>query len=91
MKRLLFFILFLSLLVSFGNEGWVKLYKLKQFERSLEEENRSLTEASAALHQEIKNLNEADYLNHFIRSEIGFVRENELIYEFVGGSVKKEP
>lgn len=84
MRRLLFFILFLALLVSFANEGWVKLYKLRQFEGTLDGENRAVARDNASLRREIRNLGDSKYLDRLIRRETGFIRDNELIYEFVG-------
>lgn len=83
MKRLFFFILFLGLLVSFANEGWVKLYRLSQFEKSIDGENRAIARNNASLREEIRNLGDPKYLDHLIRRETGFIRDNELIYEFV--------
>jgi len=89
LKRVLTFIAFLSLLASFGNEGWVKLYKLRQFERMMETENRTIAQNNTDLQLEIENLSDPRYLEHYIRQQIGFIRENELIYEFVDESHKK--
>ncbi len=83
MKRVLFFILFLSLLVSFGNQGWVKWYKLRQFERNLENEIRFLSESNLTLQKEIADLKDPQYLEGYIREELGYVRDNELLYEIV--------
>lgn len=69
--------------MSFANEGWVKLYKLRQFEKTLDEENRAIAQNNASLRGEIRNLGDPRYLEHLIRRETGFIRENELIYEFV--------
>jgi cell division protein FtsB len=82
MKRLVFFILFLSLLVSFGNEGWVRLYHLKQFGKSLEEKNGALAKNNRALFREIQDLKDSRYLEHYIREELGYLKENEVSYEF---------
>jgi cell division protein FtsB len=83
MKRLFFFILLLSLLASFGNEGWVKFYKMRQAVASLESQNRAVAAENEKIRREIENLKDPKYLDHFIRNEIGFVREGESLYEFV--------
>ena len=83
MKRIFFFILFLGVLASFGNEGWVKLYKLRQHEASLEGENRLMAQRNLELQFEIENLKESKYLDHYIRRELGFIRDHEIIYEFI--------
>jgi cell division protein FtsB len=82
MKRFVFFILFLSLLVSFGNEGWFKLYRLKQFERMLQKKNELLVQNNAALLKEIRNLKDPRYLEHYIREELGYLKDDEVLYEF---------
>lgn len=82
MKKLASFIFFLALLVGFGNQGWVKLYKLRQVGKVLEAKNHAIAENNLKLHQEIENLQNAKYLDHYIRKELGFVKDNEMIYEF---------
>ena len=79
MKRLLFFILFLGILVSFANEGWVKLYKLRQFEKTLDGENRAIARNNNSLRGEIQNLGDPKYLDLLIRRETGFIRDNEIM------------
>lgn len=83
MKRFLFFIALLALLASFGNQGWVKLYKMRQAEAALAEENRLAANENEKIRQEIENLQDPKYLEHFIRNEIGLAREGETLYEFV--------
>lgn len=82
MKRLFFFILFMGILVSFGNEGWVKLYHLKQFEKGLEEKNALLAQNNRDLLKEIQDLKDLKYIEHYIRRELGYVRADEILYEF---------
>ena len=83
MKRLFFFIALLSLLVAFGNQGWVKLYKLRQAEASLETKNRQIAADNDKIRREIDNLSDHKYLDRFIRNELGYSRTNETLYEFV--------
>jgi cell division protein FtsB len=82
-KRLLFFIAVLSLLVSFGNEGWVKLYQLRRIGASLEEQNHLVALQNEKIRREIDLLNDPKYLDRFIRNEMGYAREGETLYEFV--------
>jgi cell division protein FtsB len=82
-KRLLFFIAVLSLLVSFGNEGWVKLYQLRRVEASLEEQNHLVALQNDKIRREIDLLNDPKYLERLIRNEMGYAREDEKLYEFV--------
>lgn len=82
MRRGLILILFLAAIASFGNEGWVKWYKLKNYKRSLIDENRLLAEHNLTLIQEINDLKDPQFLERYIRQEWGLVRENELLFEF---------
>jgi cell division protein FtsB len=82
MKRIIFYILFLGLLVSFGNEGWFKFLKLKKFEQSLQDQNQLLAEQNVVLTKSIEDLKDPKYLEHYIRQELGFVRGDEILYEF---------
>lgn len=81
MKQILFFILFLTLLASFGNQGWIRLYRLTQFEKSLERENAGLAEDNNNLKREIRDLQDPLYVERYIRQELGFVRENEILFQ----------
>ncbi len=85
MKRLLFFIAVLSLLVSFGNEGWVKLYRLRRVEAGLEEQNRLVAMQNDKIRHEIGSLKDPKYLDRFIRNELGYSRQGEMLYEFIEG------
>jgi cell division protein FtsB len=73
----------LSLLVSFGNEGWVKLYQLRRVEASLEEQNHLVALQNDKIRREIDLLNDPKYLERLIRNEMGYAREDEKLYEFV--------
>ncbi|HSA58694.1 MAG TPA: septum formation initiator family protein [bacterium] len=83
MKRLLFFIAVLSLLVSFGNEGWVRLYQLRRVGASIEEQNRLVALQNDKIRHEIEDLRDPKYLERFIRNEMGYAREGETLYEFI--------
>lgn len=83
MKRFLFFVVLLAALASFGNQGWVRLYKMRQAEAALDEQNRVSAAENEKIRREIENLKDPKYLEHFIRNEIGLAREGETLYEFV--------
>lgn len=85
MKRFFIFIAVLSLLVAFGNEGWVKFYKLRQVAASLEDQNRLIYLQNERIRTEIANLQDSKYLERFIRNELGYTREGEFLYEFTQG------
>ncbi len=71
-------------LVFFGNEGWLKFYKLRQFEKSLQREDSELSKNNISLLKEIINLKDKKYLTHYIRDTLGFVKDDELLFEFSG-------
>lgn len=71
----------MALLAAFGNGGWVKLYRLRNVEKSLMEENRLLTDHNMNLAKEISDLKDPLYLERIIREELGFVKDNEILYE----------
>ncbi len=81
MKKVLFFGLFLLLLASFGNEGWVKWYQLRSYEKSLQGQNQKIHQDNLRLLQEIKALKDSKYLEHYIREDLGYVRGDEISYE----------
>lgn len=86
MKRLFFFVALLSLLVAFGNQGWVKLYKLRQAEAAIESQNLQIAADNEKIRREIDDLSDPKYLDHFIRNELGYSRPSETLYEFVDGN-----
>ncbi len=79
MKKLLLAALFLAFLVSFGNQGWVKLYKLRQVEKRIEDENRLVEEKNRLLQEEIVQLKDVQYLETYIRGELGYIRDDEIL------------
>lgn len=86
MKKFLFYILGLSLLAFFGNEGGFKLYKLYHFAQSIEQKNKTIDNDNRRIREEIVLLKDSAYLENYIRRTLGFVKENEKVYEF-----KEEP
>ena len=83
MKRFIFFIFILGLLVTFGNEGWIRFYRLSQFEKSLAGEIEALRKKNDELRGEIVSLRDAKYLETLIRGEMGYIGNHEILYEFV--------
>ena len=81
MRKLLIFILTMSLLAAFGNQGGVKLVRLKNVEKTLREENRLLAEHNMTLIKEIHDLKDPGHLERYIRDELGFVQADEILYE----------
>lgn len=81
MKKILIFVLVMSVLLSFGKEGWLRFYRLRLFENSLQEKNRLLQESNLVLMKEITDLKDPKYVVHYIRDTMGFVTDDEIIFE----------
>lgn len=79
-KRILLILLLVSLNL-FGQQGLVRLYRMKQMARALRYENEDLARQNGALTQEIEKLQQDDYLERLIREERGYVAENERLLE----------
>ncbi|GEM_PF-2620820 len=71
----------MGILATFGNEGWVKFYRLRKFEQSLVEKNGKIAQSSFSLRQEIEDLKDTHLVERYIRNVLGFVRDDEIIYE----------
>ena len=87
MKQPLLLILFLGLLIAFatfgafGNDGWVKLLRLRRYNASLETQNASLIQNNSRLKKQIADLKNPKYLEHCIRDELGYLKEGEILFE----------
>lgn len=81
MKRVFFWVAFLGLLVSFGNEGWVKWFRLRQLEKLMEEKNHLLSQNNTLLRKEIELLHQPATLERTIREELGYVKQDEILYD----------
>jgi cell division protein FtsB len=82
-KRILFFVVFLAVLAGFAKEGWVKLYRLSLAEASLTEQNRTVSEQNDKLRRDITHLNDGAYLERLIRRDLGFIHDQEIVFERV--------
>ena len=94
----LLIILVMLALAVFGEKGVLRAYKLSQERHSLETEIQSLQEKNEALREEINLLrNDLEYLEDVARRDLGMVKDDELIYQFMpepsqppGGNEKTE-
>ncbi len=82
MRKILILTFFLSLLAFFGNEGWLRLYHLKTIENELVAKNTLLEKENQEIRQEILNLQDKEFMMHYIRNRLGYIRDNEIIFEF---------
>lgn len=71
-------------LALFGEEGLIRAFKLSR-ERDLQRQQvEALQDENRALRQEIELLrNDPRYLEGVARRELGMVREDELVYQFL--------
>lgn len=83
MKRVLS-LLFLALLVSLGSMVWLKWHRMKHFEQSLNEKNRLLKQENRGLLSEINHFKDTGFIEHYIREELGYLKNGELTYELRG-------
>ena len=83
MKIILIFVTLLGLVIGFGNQGWIKLYNLRQAEKELLRQNQLLADKNQLLRLETDRLQDPNYLRHYIRQEIGFLRDDEIVFELV--------
>lgn len=71
-------------LALFGEKGVLRAYKLSQEKHALETEIQSLQENNEALREEINLLrNDLEYLEDVARRELGMVKDDELVYQFL--------
>lgn len=77
----------LALLIGFavfGDRGIVRAYHVYHQKLELESQIRQLGQEGATLRREIAQLKMKDgaYVEHVARTELGMVRDNELVYQF---------
>jgi cell division protein FtsB len=81
----LFIVLVLGLAL-FGEKGILTAYQASLQKGDLQTEIHRLEEAQAALRKEIDSLrSDSRYIEGIARRELGMVKEDELVYQFVPG------
>ncbi|MGD8230266.1 MAG: septum formation initiator family protein [Desulfobacteraceae bacterium] len=79
---LLFFALMASWL-GFGERGFIHLYRMERDRQAHMERIRTLEKENEALLEEINRLRtDKDYLESVARTELGLVKDNEILYRF---------
>lgn len=63
-----------------GKEGLVRLMELKKTRAEMILSNHELIKSNFLLLEEIEKLKQADYMEQKARSEMGMVRENEVVF-----------
>ena len=80
--KVLIALLLVGSMVGIANNGVMQLLKLRSRVARVANENEALTRKNRALALEVQRLKETPYLERLIRSELGFARDNELLFEF---------
>ena len=82
----LFTVFFAALVVAwlgFGQRGFIHLYRMEKEKQSYIDRIRKLEAENRALLDEIDRLlNDHDYVESVARRELGFVRDDEILYRF---------
>jgi len=79
----IFAILFLSILIIFGDNGMIDLRHLKKERDKLSEENQFIRQEISLLYSEIERIkNDPSYIEAIARQELGMIGEDEIILRF---------
>jgi len=83
-RYLVAFLVLMALLITFGNRGLVDNYLMNRKLASLKKENLKIAAENEELKRKIMLLKEdAAYLEYIARSELGMVRQGDIIYRLV--------
>ncbi len=83
-RYLVAFLVIMALLITFGNRGLVDNYLMNRKLASLKKENLKIAMENEELKKKIMLLKEdAAYLEYTARSELGMVRQGDIIYRLV--------
>ena len=79
-------LLFLALMAAwlgFGERGFIHLYRMEKDRQAHIERIRTLEKENQGLLEEINRLRtDKDYLESVARTELGLVKDNEILYRF---------
>ena len=88
-------LLFLTMLIAwlgFGERGFIYLYRMEKERQAHMEKIRSLEKENQALLEEIERLrSDNKYLESVARTELGLVKDNEILYRFSREGEKTRP
>ena len=85
-----FFFLALAIFIAFaiftinGNDGILRLMKLKKIKAKLVEENNQVMAENLSFRQSIKSLSDAATIERTAHESLGFVHDNETIFIIKG-------
>lgn len=85
-------LLFLTLMAAwlgFGERGFIHLYRMEKDRQAHVERIRKLEKENQTLLEEIKRLRtDKEYLESVARTELGLLKDNEVLYRFSGEEKK---
>jgi cell division protein FtsB len=82
-RYLLLFVVFMALIISFGNRGLVDNYKMQEKLRALEKTNENISNANGELKQTIMLLrSDPATIERIARDELGMVKPGDIVYRF---------
>jgi cell division protein FtsB len=77
--------------LGFGKRGFLHLYRMEKKRQTYIERIRKVEEENQALIEEIQRLNtDPAYLESVARKELGFVKEDEILYRFSRGQNNRQ-
>jgi cell division protein FtsB len=80
-RYLIGFVLFIGILITFGDRGLIDNYRLKEKLMELKKINHQITLENIALKKNITLLrNDSSYIEMIARNELGMVKKGDLVY-----------
>jgi cell division protein FtsB len=82
-KYLIGFVVFMGILITFGNRGLVDSYTMKERLGAFKTANQEIAEQNKQLKKTILLLrSDLTYMEMVARNELGMVKEGDLVYRF---------
>ncbi|HAR98097.1 MAG TPA: hypothetical protein DCS11_04210 [Syntrophus sp. (in: bacteria)] len=82
-RYLLLFVVFMALIISFGNRGLVDNYKMQEKLQDLEKANENISDANGELKRTIMLLrSDPATIERIARDELGMVKPGDFVYRF---------
>ena len=83
-RYLIFFVLLMGALITFGDRGLIDNYRMKEKLMALKKINHETTLENIALKKNIALLkDDASYIEMTARNELGMVKKGDLVYRIV--------
>ena len=83
-RYLIFFLLLMALLITFGNRGIVDNYLMSKRLDNLKSQTIKITEENNELKKKILLLrNDINYIEMIARNELGMVKKGDVVYRLV--------